>query len=68
MLPVLVLQSLRLERLAVYHDPGSTPWDLEKSWEDMTPEEWEEVCFELDTVSFGPRNGNSISTSKKYNI
>jgi hypothetical protein len=39
----LVLQSVRLERLAVYHDSGSTPWYLEKAWEDMTPEEWEEV-------------------------
>lgn len=38
---------MRLERLAVYHDPGSTPWELEKAWEDMTPGEWEEVYSEL---------------------
>lgn len=42
-LSALVLQSVRLERLAAYHDPGSTPWELEKAWEDMTPAEWEEV-------------------------
>lgn len=34
---------MHLERLAVYHDSGSTSWELEKAWEDMTPEEWGEV-------------------------
>lgn len=43
----LVMQSLRLERLAVYHDSGSKPWSMERIWEDMTPQEWEEVCYEL---------------------
>ncbi|KAG0568137.1 hypothetical protein KC19_7G189300 [Ceratodon purpureus] len=39
-------KSLRLERLAVYHDPDSSPWDLDKAWEHMAPEEWEEVFME----------------------
>ena len=46
----LVRQSLRLERLAVYHDPDSSPWDLDKAWEHMAPEEWEEVGSELVTL------------------
>ncbi|XP_024384462.1 uncharacterized protein [Physcomitrium patens] len=39
-------KSLRLERLAVYHDSGSKPWSMERIWEDMTPQEWEEVFME----------------------
>lgn len=49
-----MLQSLQLERLAVYHDSDSLPWKIEKGWEDLSPEEWVEVCFyPLVLVSFG---------------
>ncbi|EOA39345.1 hypothetical protein CARUB_v10012395mg [Capsella rubella] len=36
-------KSLQLERLALYHDSNSFPWEIEKQWDDITPEEWVEI-------------------------
>uniref|UniRef100_A0A1J3IH98 Putative vacuolar protein sorting-associated protein 13A n=1 Tax=Noccaea caerulescens TaxID=107243 RepID=A0A1J3IH98_NOCCA len=33
-------KSLQLERLALYHDSNSFPWEIEKQWDDVSPEEW----------------------------
>lgn len=52
MLFMVLVQSLQLERLAVYHDSDSLPWKLEKGWEDLSPKEWVEVCFYV-LVSLG---------------
>lgn len=45
-------QSLQLERLAIYHDSDSFPWNLDKRWEDLTPKEWTEVCHSLYHLMF----------------
>jgi hypothetical protein len=29
----------------MYRDAGSKPWELDKAWEDMSTEEWEEVSL-----------------------
>lgn len=42
---LILLQSLHLERLALYHDSNSFPWKIDKRWEDLSPKEWIEVCF-----------------------
>ncbi|KAG0559465.1 hypothetical protein KC19_10G107200 [Ceratodon purpureus] len=60
-------KSVRLERLAVYHDSGSTPWYLEKAWEEMTPDEWEEVFME--GIKTDPSPDKSLSkwaTGRQY--
>ncbi|KAG7594430.1 Vacuolar protein sorting-associated protein 62 [Arabidopsis thaliana x Arabidopsis arenosa] len=36
-------KSLQLERLALYHDSNSFPWEIEKQWDNITPEEWVEM-------------------------
>ncbi|CAH2036004.1 unnamed protein product [Thlaspi arvense] len=36
-------QSLQLERLALYHDSNSFPWEIEKQWDDISPAEWVEM-------------------------
>lgn len=36
-------KSLQLERLAMYHDSSSLPWEIEKKWEDLNPREWVEI-------------------------
>ncbi|XP_010524589.1 PREDICTED: uncharacterized protein LOC104802610 [Tarenaya hassleriana] len=36
-------KSLQLERLALYHDSNSFPWEIEKKWEDLSPEDWVEI-------------------------
>ncbi|XP_017974971.1 PREDICTED: uncharacterized protein LOC18603726 [Theobroma cacao] len=36
-------KSLQLERLAMYHDSDSLPWNMDKKWEDLSPKEWIEV-------------------------
>ncbi|XP_010500318.2 PREDICTED: uncharacterized protein LOC104777719 [Camelina sativa] len=36
-------KSLQLERLALYHDSNSFPWEIEKQWDDITPAEWVEM-------------------------
>jgi vacuolar protein sorting-associated protein 13A/C len=36
-------KSLQLERLALYHDSNSFPWEIEKQWDNITPEEWIEM-------------------------
>ena len=40
----LLLQFVQLERLAIYHDSDKPPWKVDKSWQDLTPSEWIEVC------------------------
>ncbi|AAF79523.1 F21D18.20 [Arabidopsis thaliana] len=37
------MNSLQLERLALYHDSNSFPWEIEKQWDNITPEEWIEM-------------------------
>ncbi|XP_062178337.1 uncharacterized protein LOC133883124 isoform X2 [Alnus glutinosa] len=36
-------KSLQLERLAMYHDSSSLPWEIDKRWEDFSPKEWIEI-------------------------
>ncbi|KAF7837665.1 putative vacuolar protein sorting-associated protein [Senna tora] len=36
-------KSLQLERLALYHDSDSLPWEIDKRWEDISPQEWIEI-------------------------
>ncbi|KAJ7955294.1 calcium-dependent lipid-binding family protein [Quillaja saponaria] len=33
-------KSLHLERLAMYHDSNTLPWEIDKRWEDLGPKEW----------------------------
>jgi hypothetical protein len=40
-----LLQSVHLERLALYHDSDRLPWEIDKRWEDISPHEWIEVCL-----------------------
>jgi vacuolar protein sorting-associated protein 13A/C len=39
-------KSVQLERLSVYHDSDSLPWKLDKSWVDMSPQDWSEIFEE----------------------
>jgi vacuolar protein sorting-associated protein 13A/C len=39
-------KSVQLERLSVYHDSDSLPWKPDKSWVDMSPQEWSEIFEE----------------------
>ncbi|ONK67151.1 uncharacterized protein A4U43_C06F16540 [Asparagus officinalis] len=36
-------KSLQLQRLAFYHDTDSTPWKVDKNWEDLDPSEWTKI-------------------------
>ncbi|KAI4335042.1 hypothetical protein L6164_013726 [Bauhinia variegata] len=36
-------KSLQLERLALYHDSDSLPWEIDKRWEDIGPIEWIQI-------------------------
>ena len=40
---IIAVQSLHLEGLAIYHDSGKAPWNVEKRWKEMTSKEWSEV-------------------------
>ena len=42
--PSSFLQSVELDRLALYWDSDSIPWHLDKLWEDLLPSEWFQVC------------------------
>ena len=37
------VQSLQLERLAMYHDSDNLTWKMDMKWEDLSPKEWIEV-------------------------
>ncbi|GAB4828173.1 hypothetical protein Ancab_035090 [Ancistrocladus abbreviatus] len=37
---------LQLERLAIYHDSNTPPWEIKKRWEDLSPKEWIEIFEE----------------------
>ncbi|WOL14400.1 hypothetical protein Cni_G23180 [Canna indica] len=39
-------KSVQLEKLALYHDSGSSPWKLDQKWEDLTPKRWSEIFQE----------------------
>ncbi|KAK3153327.1 hypothetical protein QOZ80_2BG0170820 [Eleusine coracana subsp. coracana] len=54
-----VKKSVELERLALYFDSDSSPWSINKPWEDLQPSEWSQV-FE-----FREQDG-SESASKKH--
>ncbi|KAL6642664.1 hypothetical protein ACP70R_020845 [Stipagrostis hirtigluma subsp. patula] len=54
-----VKKSVELESLALYFDSDSSPWSMDKPWEDLTPSEWSQV-FE-----FREQDG-SASVSKKH--
>ncbi|XP_020230234.1 uncharacterized protein LOC109811015 [Cajanus cajan] len=36
-------KSVQLERLALYHDSDQLPWEIDKRWEDISPQEWIEI-------------------------
>ncbi|CAJ1940745.1 unnamed protein product [Sphenostylis stenocarpa] len=36
-------KSVQLERLALYHDSDQLPWEIDKRWEDINPQEWIEI-------------------------
>ncbi|KAL5230936.1 hypothetical protein ABZP36_029712 [Zizania latifolia] len=38
-----VKKSVELESLALYFDSDSSPWSVDKSWEDLLPSEWSQV-------------------------
>ncbi|WVZ57683.1 hypothetical protein U9M48_008037 [Paspalum notatum var. saurae] len=54
-----VKKSVELERLALYFDSDSSPWIVDKPWEDLLPSEWSQV-FEFR------EQGGSRSASKKH--
>jgi hypothetical protein len=37
------LQSVELESLAMYFNSDSSPWTVDKPWEDLLPSEWSQV-------------------------
>lgn len=39
----IALQSVELDRLAVYLDSDIIPWNVNKAWEDLLPSEWFQV-------------------------
>jgi hypothetical protein len=41
------LQSVERERLALYFDSDSSPWSVDKPWEELQPSEWSQVpsCY-----------------------
>jgi len=39
----IALQSVELDRLAVYLDSNIIPWHINKTWEDLLPSEWFQV-------------------------
>uniref|UniRef100_A0A0D9XMK5 PH domain-containing protein n=1 Tax=Leersia perrieri TaxID=77586 RepID=A0A0D9XMK5_9ORYZ len=41
-----IKKSVELESLALYFDSDSSPWSVDKSWEDLLPSEWSQI-FEL---------------------
>jgi vacuolar protein sorting-associated protein 13A/C len=38
-----VKKSVELESLALYFDSDSSPWSVDKSWEDLLPSEWSQI-------------------------
>jgi hypothetical protein len=42
---MMVLQSVELESLALYFDSDSSPWSVDKPWEDLLPSEWSQVAY-----------------------
>ncbi|XP_073352999.1 uncharacterized protein [Aegilops tauschii subsp. strangulata] len=52
-----VKKSVELESLALYFDSDSSPWSVDKPWEDLLPSEWSQV-FEF-------RKQDSSSTASK---
>lgn len=60
-------KSLQLERLAIYHDTNSLPWEMDKNWEDIRPAEWIEI-FE-DGINKPASDSHAVSKwalSRKY--
>ncbi|XP_047340944.1 uncharacterized protein LOC124944671 [Impatiens glandulifera] len=58
-----ILKSVELEQLAVYLDSDSSPWHLDKPWEDLKPIEWGQV------LKFGTTSGqpaHSLITNHNY--
>jgi vacuolar protein sorting-associated protein 13A/C len=54
-----VKKSVELESLAMYFNSDSSPWTVDKPWEDLLPSEWSQI-FEF------PEQGSSGSVSKKH--
>lgn len=42
---LIILQSVELDRLAVYLDSDIVPWHVDKSWEKLLPSEWLKVLL-----------------------
>ncbi|RLN19158.1 hypothetical protein C2845_PM02G19660 [Panicum miliaceum] len=54
-----VKKSVELESLAMYFNSDSSPWTVDKPWEDLLPSEWSQI-FEF------AEQGGSGSASKKH--
>lgn len=54
-----VKKSVELESLAMYFNSDSSPWTVDKPWEDLLPSEWSQI-FEFS------EQGRSRSASKKH--
>jgi len=39
----LIMQSGELNRLSFYFDTDTKPWPMEKSWEELVPQDWSKV-------------------------
>lgn len=48
---LIALQSVELDRLAVYLDSDIIPWHVNKAWEDLLPSEWFQVYI-VDRESY----------------
>ncbi|XP_073000916.1 uncharacterized protein [Typha latifolia] len=53
-----IQKSVELQRLAVYFDSDSSPWKVDKPWEDLLPSEWCQI-FELGKEDGGDLNAFS---------
>ena len=42
-----VMQSGELNRLSIYFDSDTKPWPMEKSWQELVPQDWNKVLFFL---------------------
>ncbi|XP_065863891.1 uncharacterized protein [Euphorbia lathyris] len=60
-------KSLQLERLAVYHDSNSLPWNIDKRWEDLSPKEWIEIFEDgINEPSTGSEMVSKWAVNRNY--
>ncbi|KAJ1696999.1 hypothetical protein LUZ63_005511 [Rhynchospora breviuscula] len=58
-------KSVQLHRLAVYHDSDSTPWKIDKKWEDLNPAEWNEI-FQDGIDERSPESNSVWASNRQY--